>query len=191
MMRLTAPGCLLAVAIMASPAPSDEAAIRSARGRSNRAIAAHDLDSAAVIWSANYVGVSSRNDRAVGRDEERRQMAGIFASRPEVVFVRTPTSIAVNAQWAQAGENGRWTGKWSGPDGVTRVGGSAWHAHRGGLPQPQLAPVRLSTERPRRGRVGADRHRARRAGDGRRRCGRNRRAIRRVAVGISLRRGDR
>lgn len=134
MMRLTAPGCLLAVALMSSPAPSDETAIRSARARSNRAIAAHDLDSAAVIWSANYVGVSSRNDRAVGRDEERSQMAGIFASRPEVVFVRTPTSITVNAKWAQAGENGHWTGKWSGPAGITRVGGiyfAKWRREEG------------------------------------------------------------
>jgi hypothetical protein len=121
-LRLTGSGCL-AAALMLSPVPSDQGDIRSARARSNRAIAAHDVDAAALIWSEDYVGVSSRNDHAVGRNEERSQLAGIFASRPEVVFVRTPTSITVNAKWGQAGENGRWTGRWSGPEGITRVSG--------------------------------------------------------------------
>jgi len=115
-------------------APTDEAAIRSARARSNRAIAAHSLDSAAAIWSADYVGVSSRNHRSVGREAQRESFTRIFATRPGVVFVRTPTSITVNTAWAQAGENGRWTGRWTGPDGVTRVGGiyfAKWRRENG------------------------------------------------------------
>ena len=75
---------------------SDESAIRAARERSNRAIAAHDLDAAAAVWSADYVGVSSGNGRSIGRDEERRHFADLIATRPGVLFVRTPESIAVN-----------------------------------------------------------------------------------------------
>lgn len=102
----------------------EEADIRVARARSNRAIAAHDLDSAAVLWSPDYVGVSSTNSRAIGRDAERALLAQLFASRPDAVYVRTPASITVNVAWGQAGESGRWSGKWSGANGVTRVGGT-------------------------------------------------------------------
>jgi ketosteroid isomerase-like protein len=104
-------------------ASTDESAIRAARDRSNRAIAAHDLDTAAAIWSKDYVGVSSGNGRAIGRDEERSQFAELIATRPRVVYVRTPQTVTVNTSWGQAGESGRWSGSWSAADGETRVGG--------------------------------------------------------------------
>ena len=47
----------------------------------------------------------------------------LAASRPDVVYVRTPDSIDVNASWEQAAESGKWTGTWTQADGVTRVGG--------------------------------------------------------------------
>jgi ketosteroid isomerase-like protein len=109
-------------AAQAKPA-SDESAIRSARDRSNRAIAAHDLDAAADVWSADYVGVSSGNARALSRDEERRQFAELIATRPRVTYLRTPDRISVNPDWRQAGESGHWSGGWSAADGETRVGG--------------------------------------------------------------------
>ena len=102
---------------------ADEGAIRAARARSNRAIAAHDLDAAAAIWAENYVGVSSGNAQSVGRDDERTHFAQLIASRPGVVYVRTPNAVTVNTSWAQAGESGRWSGNWSSAEGVTRVGG--------------------------------------------------------------------
>jgi hypothetical protein len=105
-------------------AATDEAAIRAARARSNRAIVAHNLDSAAALWSPDYVGVSSTNSRAIGRDAERALLAQLIAARPDVVYVRTPLSVSVNVAWGHAGESGRWSGKWSGADGVTRVGGT-------------------------------------------------------------------
>src|SRR4029077_5118226 len=83
----------------AQSAPSDETMIRAARARSNRAIAAPDLDSAAVLWSPDYVGISSTNSRAIGRDAERALVAQLIASRPDVVYVRTPASITVNSAW--------------------------------------------------------------------------------------------
>lgn len=114
---------MLAQPLMAQSAAADQAAIRAARARSNRAIATHDLDAAAAIWSEDYVGISSRNARSVGRVEEREQFAQLLASRPGVVFVRTPDAVTVNTSWSQAGESGRWTGNWSGADGATHVGG--------------------------------------------------------------------
>jgi hypothetical protein len=82
---------------------SEEAAVRAARTIQNRAIAAHDLDAIAAIWSIDYVGVSSANVRVLGRDGKREDFAKQFAARPDVVYVRTPTSITVNTARASVG----------------------------------------------------------------------------------------
>ena len=101
----------------------DESAIRAARRQSNRAIAAHDADGVVGLMLPEYVGVSSGNNRTIDRDAARASFAQLFASRPGLVFVRTPRAINVNRAWGQAGEIGRWTGRWSGPNGPSRVGG--------------------------------------------------------------------
>jgi ketosteroid isomerase-like protein len=113
----------LALAGTAAAQVSDDAAIRAARTRSNRAIAAHDLDGVASVWLPEFHSVSSTNAQANGRDAARANFAQYFATRPDVVYLREPTSITVNAAWGQAGESGRWTGSWTQADGVTRVGG--------------------------------------------------------------------
>jgi ketosteroid isomerase-like protein len=120
---LVAAICLTVAERLVAQSSVDEAAIRAARARSNHAIAAHDLDAAAAVWAQDYVGVSSGNARAIGRDDERAHFATLIATRKDVVFVRTPSSVTINTSWGQAGESGRWSGKWSGSDGVTRVGG--------------------------------------------------------------------
>jgi ketosteroid isomerase-like protein len=102
---------------------AEEAAIRTARAIQNRAIAAHDLDAIAAIWSIDYVGMSSANVLVLGRDAKREDFANQFAARPNIVYVRTPTSITVNTAWAHAGENGRWSGEWTLNGGTTRTGG--------------------------------------------------------------------
>lgn len=116
-------GAVTARPLVGATITTDESAIREARGRSNRAIAAHDLDAAAEVWSPDYVGVSSGNARALSRDDERRQFAELIATRPHVTYLRTPEKISVNPDWQQAGESGRWSGHWSAEDGETRVGG--------------------------------------------------------------------
>jgi ketosteroid isomerase-like protein len=104
-------------------AQSPDSAIRAARARSNRAIAAHDADATTAVMSDDYVSVSSGNTRNVGRDAARVSYAQIFSTRRGVIFVRTPKTITVNPAWGQAGESGTWTGKWSSADGSVRVGG--------------------------------------------------------------------
>jgi ketosteroid isomerase-like protein len=123
----TAAACAVLVlsrstAIQADPR-GEEAAIRAARASQNRALAAHDLDAIATTWSIDYVGLSSTNTRVLGRDAKREDFAKQFAARPNLLFVRTPTSITVNTVWAQAGESGRWSGQWTLDEGTTRVGG--------------------------------------------------------------------
>jgi ketosteroid isomerase-like protein len=116
--------CLALIAAASVGAQTtDERAIRAARDRSNRAIAAHDLDGMAAIWLPEFHSVSSRNAQSNGRDSARADFAQIFATRRDVVYLREPTTITVNTAWGQAGESGRWTGSWTQADGVTRVGG--------------------------------------------------------------------
>ena len=104
-------------------ARGDEAAIRSARASQNRALAAHDLDAIAATWSTDYVGLSSTNVRVLGRDAKREDFAKQFAARPNLLFIRTPTSIIVNMDWAHAAESGHWSGEWTLQGETTRVSG--------------------------------------------------------------------
>jgi len=114
---------LAATGALAQPASTDEAAIRAVRARYNAAIAAHDVTAMMDAWLPNYVAVTSRNAREVGRDAARDSYAELIRTRPEVVFVRTPIAVTVNTHWLQAAENGRWTGTWKAADGPVRVGG--------------------------------------------------------------------
>lgn len=102
---------------------ADQSAIRAARDRSNRAIAAHDADGVARVFLPEYVSVSSTNHRTIGRDAGRASFAQHFATRPGVVFVRSPLTITVNTAWGQAGERGEWTGQWRSSDGMIHVRG--------------------------------------------------------------------
>lgn len=102
---------------------SDEALIRAARERSNKAIAAHDTAAIASVWLPEYVSVSSTNTRSIGRDSARANFARLIGTRAGVVFTRTPAAITVNAVWGQAAESGRWVGRWTQTDGNTLVSG--------------------------------------------------------------------
>ncbi len=120
---------LLAAILLASSARadaqtlSDEAAIREARARSNRAIAAHDAPMMASIWLPEFHQVSSTNAQSHGRAAALKLFISLFALRPDVVYLREPASVIANTAWGQAAEHGRWTGSWTQSDGVTRVGG--------------------------------------------------------------------
>jgi ketosteroid isomerase-like protein len=102
---------------------SDESQIRAARLAYNRAIAAHDTTAMTRSWLPEYVGVSSTNTVTVGRDAMRSRFAGMIKTRPDIIYVRTPDSVAVNTSWGQAAEYGTWTGRWTQHDGVTNVNG--------------------------------------------------------------------
>ncbi len=116
----------IAVAMSAAPLvsqSSDEALIRSARARYNQAIAAHDTAAIARHLLPEIVQVTSTNARSTSRDSALARIADLFASRPDVIYVRTAEQVEVNASWGQASEIGRWTGRWTQADGVTNVGG--------------------------------------------------------------------
>jgi ketosteroid isomerase-like protein len=102
---------------------ADAADIRAVRARNNQAIADHDTIALAEAWAPEFWLVSSTNAQTAGRDAARGRFAQQFATRRDLLYVRTPDSVVVNSAWGQAAEYGTWTGRWSQNDGVTNVGG--------------------------------------------------------------------
>lgn len=105
-------------------ASDDEAAIRTARARSNEAIAAHDVPGIVRYWLPDVHIVTSTSAQATGRDANGDRMAQQFARRPDTVYVRTPAAVEVLTPWAVASERGSWTGRWTEPDGIVDIAGT-------------------------------------------------------------------
>ena len=105
-------------------AQDDVRRIREARERSNAAIAAHDADALARAWMENVTVVTSTGATQTGREANRASFVAQFASRPDLVYVRTPSTIEVLPSWDVAAERGTWTGQWTQADGVTKIGGT-------------------------------------------------------------------
>lgn len=105
-------------------AQDDAGMIREARAKSNAAIAAHDAEALAQVWKTDVTVVISTGATTSGREANRASFAAQFASRPDVVYVRTSAEIEVMASWNVASERGTWTGQWTQADGVTKIGGT-------------------------------------------------------------------
>jgi uncharacterized protein (TIGR02246 family) len=119
-----AAACVLASPLSGRQTTSNEDAIRQVRTRSNAAIAAHDTSAIAEAWLDDVHIVTSTSAHASGREANRERMARQFASRPDTIYVRRPTSIDVYAPWSVASERGEWTGTWTEPDGSVEIGGT-------------------------------------------------------------------
>ncbi len=108
----------------------DENLIREARLRSNNAIARQDTTSLAEIWTSDYHIISSRNFEISGMENNRHSFAREFASKKEILYVRTTNKVEVFAKWKMASEQGTWTGQWLEPDGLVKFKGTylaKWH----------------------------------------------------------------
>lgn len=108
----------------AQPTPLTALAVRAARARSNRAIAARDTLALVAIASPSYHSVSSRNAHTNGRDGVLLQWRNQFTSHPDVSYVRTPKSVQLFAPWEMAEETGTWIGRWSESDGRVTIRGN-------------------------------------------------------------------
>jgi ketosteroid isomerase-like protein len=111
------------VTLVAQASP-DERLIREARARSNAAIAAHDVGGVARVWMDNVHVVSSTGAQTAGRVANSQRFAEQFKTRPDVVYVRTPSAIEIYPAWNVASERGEWTGRWTEADGALTIGGT-------------------------------------------------------------------
>lgn len=104
--------------------PADERLIRESRAASNAAIVKHDTAGIARYWMNDVHITTSTSAHATGREPNQERMAQQFQRRPDTIYVRTPSTIAVLAAWAVASERGEWTGRWTEPDGVVEISGT-------------------------------------------------------------------
>lgn len=112
----------------------DEQAIRNARAEHNKAILNHDTVAIDGIWMDNFVVISSRDYQVNGKEANRSLFINEFASKPDVLYVRTPESVTLMPAWNMASEYGRWEGGWSDGGNKIRLRGdyyAKWHKVNG------------------------------------------------------------
>jgi ketosteroid isomerase-like protein len=103
---------------------SDEKAIRDSRAASNAAIAGHNVAGIARFWMQDIHITTSTSAQAAGIALNQDRMTQQFQRRPDTVYVRTPETIDVFAEWAVASERGEWVGRWTESDGKLEIGGT-------------------------------------------------------------------
>ena len=111
-----------AIEAIASAAPDND--IREVRSRSNKAIAAHDLETVIATLTPDVVVTGGNGGVLVGRDTVRASFRRSFADTTFIDFLRTPDSITVStARPALAGEQGHWMGLYHTANGIEDIGG--------------------------------------------------------------------
>ena len=98
-MRLLWMSALSAATLLASPAAQTDSAeddIRQARAQSNAAIARHDAVALGSYLADNFVITISTGAIERSRQEHIDSFKAHFAEFPDVVYVRTPTTITIS-----------------------------------------------------------------------------------------------
>jgi hypothetical protein len=67
---------------------------------------------------------TSTSAHATGRGPNADRMTQQFQRRKDTIYVRTPATIEVFADWQVASERGEWVGRWSEPDGKLEISGT-------------------------------------------------------------------
>jgi uncharacterized protein (TIGR02246 family) len=98
---------------------SDVAAIEAARAASNRAIAAHDLNSFLPMFADDAVFTWSNGSHAIGKKDLATFFARDFTDPKFDRYVRTPNRVGVSDRGVRASEQGTWVALKRG----TRYGG--------------------------------------------------------------------
>eukprot|EP01052_Picozoa_sp_SAG31_P057047 SAG31_NODE_16669_length_700_cov_1.519135_1_plen_103_part_10 len=87
------------------------------RDDSNRGFAEHDAERISKHWLASMVVTqATAGEHTVGSDANRAMLERMFSERPDVLYIRTSTSVVVASptEEGKAIEEGRWVGTWSG-----------------------------------------------------------------------------
>lgn len=124
--------CALALAITAceQPVSEDEKSIRAVRELSNRAIAAHDTATMLLTLTPDYHVITSRNAESGSALAMAERLIVDMQAKPDLIYVRTPSTIDVFQGWKMAGEYGKWTGSWTEKGEKIQLSGTyyaKWH----------------------------------------------------------------
>jgi uncharacterized protein DUF4440 len=101
----------------------DEAAIRAARSRLNEALSKQQLTPMNEELVEN-VSVTGPVWRTVGRDQLLQAYTRLLSRRPDLVWIREPQAVRINASWLLASESGEWRESWREGGVVTELRGS-------------------------------------------------------------------
>ena len=115
---------LIACCVACGANTDDQKVIAERRNSFNLAIASHDTSEMVKSWADDIVVVTSRNARFVGKDQYAKGLSGDFATKPDVVYIRTPETIEIFSAWEMAAESGRWIGSWTNGDEKIEVRGT-------------------------------------------------------------------
>jgi ketosteroid isomerase-like protein len=90
--------------------PRDETIIRDSRAASNKALAAHHAAAFAEIMKDDATVVAAGGQLIQGAKAIQETIEARWKAQPDLVFVRTPTSIEISRSDPAASERGTWTG---------------------------------------------------------------------------------
>jgi hypothetical protein len=101
----------------------DEVAIRAARVRLNDALARQQF-AAMQEELVDNVSITGPVWRTVGRDQLLQAYTRLTSRRPDLVWIREPQAIRINASWLFASESGEWRESWREGGVFTELRGS-------------------------------------------------------------------
>ena len=117
----------LPLLLIASPvsgqAEPDAERIRTLRGRSNQAIARHDVSAIVSFLDAEYQVTAGSGRFLRGIEEMDAAFTEQFERFADATYVRTPETVDVGVSAPHAYEGGTWVGTWTTPEGPLRTGG--------------------------------------------------------------------
>jgi imidazolonepropionase-like amidohydrolase len=114
---------ILALLLAAAGGGGDVAEIKSARARSNAALAEHRLEELRPLLAEGYTALPGSSGRPLSAAQTEQRLAAAFADPTFIAYARTPRRIVVARSRKRAAETGIWVGRWNKMDGVMRLSG--------------------------------------------------------------------
>ena len=90
--------------------PRDETIIRDSRAASNQALAAHNAAAFAQILKDDVIVTAASGKLIQGRAVMQQEIEARWKAQPDLLFVRTPSTIEISRSDPAASERGTWTG---------------------------------------------------------------------------------
>lgn len=97
--------------------------IRLARAAQNKAIADHDLEAAASVWTEDVTMRRALGHAVRGRSAYRDMLLSASTGPDPIIYQRTAVTVEVSDRWPLAYEEGRWSGHLGNADGQPVISG--------------------------------------------------------------------